>query len=237
MLLLEIREFCARFTGCWNPFFWRPFRSVRRILKKEPCQICVSESATNVDRLYLKTFSHPLLNLGLLEFLAVLKIQKVAGLDYFVCVLFGRNIESLRDNTPWTTPCICHAICVEGCMALAAATAVFHGIDPKTSFLICEGLLFAWWMCGIYTGLARQSLQKKYHLKNSPRDPCRVHRCMHWCALCQEHREMKGRLSDNFVMPMTVVNPPPVQEMSSSNENSDSSPPSGTSTNLEMQPL
>ena len=81
------------------------------------------------------------------------------------CVLFGRNIENLRDDTPWTTPCICHAICVEGGFAVAAATAVFHGIDPKTSFLICEGLLFAWWMCGIYTGLARQSLQKKYHLK------------------------------------------------------------------------
>ena len=82
------------------------------------------------------------------------------------CVLFGRNVESLRDDdTPWTTPCVCHAVCVEGGMALAAATAIFHGIDPRTSFLICEGLLFAWWMCGIYTGLVRQSLQKKYHLQ------------------------------------------------------------------------
>ncbi|MBA0609175.1 hypothetical protein Godav_021283 [Gossypium davidsonii] len=134
------------------------------------------------------------------------------------CVLFGRNIESLRDDTPWTTPCICHAICVEGGIALAVATAFVHGIEPKTTFLIYEGLLFAWWMCGIYTGLSRQSLQKKYHLK--------------------EHREMKGRLSDDFVMPMTVVNPPPVQEMTANNENQDSTPPpSGTSTNLEMQAL
>jgi Cys-rich protein (TIGR01571 family) len=84
------------------------------------------------------------------------------------CVLFGRNIESLRDDTPWTTPCVCHAVCVEGGIALAAATAVFHGINPDTPFLICEGLLFAWWMCGIYTGLVRQSLQKKYHLKVIP---------------------------------------------------------------------
>ncbi|KAK9148374.1 hypothetical protein Scep_007131 [Stephania cephalantha] len=133
------------------------------------------------------------------------------------CVLFGRNVERLRENTPWTTPCICHAIFVEGGIALAAGTAAFHGIDPRTSFLIFEGLWFTWWMCGIYTGLFRQSLQKKYHLKNSPCDPCLVHCCMHWCALCQEHREMKGRLSDNFVMPMTVVNPPPVQEMNSNN--------------------
>ncbi|KAF8412430.1 hypothetical protein HHK36_000394 [Tetracentron sinense] len=214
------------------------------------------------------------------------------------CVLFGRNVESLKEDVPWTKPCICHAIFVEGGMALAAATAVFHGVDPRTSFLICEGLLFAWWMCGIYTGLSRQSLQKKYHLKpvalctglladlmaqrhsratkilglvprknqlgitffrptqlmvvlfsvcghilptvqNSPCDPCMVHCCMHWCALCQEHREMKGRLSDNVVMPMTIVNPPPVQEMSAS-ENQEPTPSSGNGvehTTLEMQAL
>ncbi|KAF3433150.1 hypothetical protein FNV43_RR24252 [Rhamnella rubrinervis] len=162
------------------------------------------------------------------------------------CVLFGRNIESLREDTPWTTPCICHAVCIEGGLAVAAATAVLHGIiDPRTSFLICEGLLFAWWMCGIYTGLVRQSLQKKYHLKNSPCDPCMVHCCLHWCALCQEHREMKGRLSENVVMPMTIVNPPPVQEMKSADENQDSAPSTAENnnnnnnghTNLEMQPL
>ncbi|KAJ6839063.1 cell number regulator 6-like [Iris pallida] len=116
---------------------------------------------------------------------------------------------------------MCHALCIEGGIALAAAVAIFHGVDPRTSFLIGEGLLFSWWMCGIYTGLFRQSLQKKYHLKNSPCDPCAVHCCMHWCAICQEHREMKGRLADNAVMPMTVVNPPPVQEMST-NENRES---------------
>lgn len=81
------------------------------------------------------------------------------------CVQFGRNVENLRDDVPWTTPCICHAIFVEGGMAVAAATAIFYGVDPRTSFLISEGLVFAWWMCGVYTGLVRQSLQKKYHLK------------------------------------------------------------------------
>ncbi|KAJ6807455.1 cell number regulator 6-like [Iris pallida] len=129
------------------------------------------------------------------------------------CVLFGRNVERMREDIPWTKPCTCHAICIEGGIALAAVIAILHGIEPRTSFLIGEGLLFSWWMCGIYTGLFRQSLQKKYHLKNSPCDPCAVHCCMHWCAICQEHREMKGRLTDNTVMPTTVVNPPPVQEM------------------------
>lgn len=80
-------------------------------------------------------------------------------------MLFGHNVEKIQEEIPWKNACICHAICVEGGIALAAATAVFHGIDPETSVLIGEGLLFAWWMCGIYTGIFRQSLQKKYHLK------------------------------------------------------------------------
>ncbi|KAJ1430901.1 Ribonuclease H superfamily [Sesbania bispinosa] len=73
----------------------------------------------------------------------------------------------MRDDVPWSNACVCHAMCVEGGVALAAATALLHGIDPETSFLIVEGLFFTWWMCGIYTGLFRQSLQKKYHLKGT----------------------------------------------------------------------
>lgn len=81
------------------------------------------------------------------------------------CVLFGHNVERLKEDIPWTTPCACHAVFVEGGIALAVATAAFHGVDPRTSFLIGECLMFSWWMCGIYTGIFRQSLQKKYHLK------------------------------------------------------------------------
>ncbi|KAL6541731.1 Cell number regulator 6 [Orobanche gracilis] len=96
-------------------------------------------------------------------------------------------------------------------------------------------------MCGIYTGLVRQSLQNKYHLKNSPCDPCMVHCCMHWCALCQEHRELKGHLSDDTLMPMTVVNAPPIQEMNASGETHRSAPlPSANGANqvnVEMQAL
>ena len=92
----------------------------------------------------------------------------MAGLTglFCPCVLFGRNVETLHEETPWTGPCICHAIFVEGGIALATATAIFNGfIDPGTSFLIFEGLFFTWWMCGIYTGQVRQNLQKKYHLE------------------------------------------------------------------------
>lgn len=81
------------------------------------------------------------------------------------CILFGRNVESLNEEIPANTACICHGLCVEGGMVLAAVIAFVPGIDPGTSCLITEGLLFAWWMCGIYTGMARQSLQRKYHLK------------------------------------------------------------------------
>lgn len=50
---------------------------------------------------------------------------------------------------------------------------------------------------------------------------------------------MKGRLSDDVVMPMTVVNPPPVQEMKPPEENRDSAQSSAKNghTNLEMQAL
>ncbi|KAL9258366.1 Cell number regulator 6-like protein [Drosera capensis] len=159
------------------------------------------------------------------------------------CVLFGRNIESFREEIPWMNACVCHAIFVEGGIALAAATALFSGyIDPNTLRLLGEGLLFTWWICGIYNGLFREELQRKYHLQVSPCDPCLVHCCMHWCALCQEHREMKRHLSDSALMAMTVVNPPLVQKMKTDeNRPSPSSLKNGDqlpeSTNMEIQPL
>ncbi|CAK8564784.1 unnamed protein product [Lathyrus sativus] len=160
------------------------------------------------------------------------------------CVLFGRNVESLYEDATWNAPCICHAIFIEGGIALATATAILNGIiDPGTSFLIVEGLFFTWWMCGIYTGQVRQTLQKNYHLENSPADPCCVHCFLHWCALCQEHREMKGRLSDSNSSETTLVNAPPIQEMKSigekeSPESSSSSTANNSGhTSLELQAL
>lgn len=159
------------------------------------------------------------------------------------CVLFGRNVERFKEEVPWTNACICHAVCIEGGIALAAATALFNGyFDPDTLRLLGEGLLFAWWICGIYTGLFREELQRRYHLEDSPCDPCVVHCCLHWCALCQEHREMNGRLSDDAVRALTVVNPPPIQEMKAGGERGSSSS-SGNGdghnkhTNLELQPV
>ncbi|XVF22824.1 hypothetical protein REPUB_Repub12eG0204200 [Reevesia pubescens] len=161
------------------------------------------------------------------------------------CLLFGQNVETLRDDITRSDACFCHALCVEGGMVVAGATLLFHGIDPKTSFLICETLVFAWWLCGIYNGLFRQSLQKKYHLKNAPCDPCMVHCCLHWCALCQEHREMRNHLFDNTETQMTIVEPPPVQEMNSddqkqepasSSSSSSSSSGTGERPELEIQP-
>ncbi|XP_028126206.1 fimbrin-2-like [Camellia sinensis] len=89
------------------------------------------------------------------------------GLTGLFCpfVLFGRNVENLNADISQRAACVGHIICVEGGMTFAAFTSVLNGIDPQTLFLIYEGLFFAWWMCGIYTRMARQSLQRKYHLK------------------------------------------------------------------------
>ncbi|XP_037412769.1 cell number regulator 6-like [Triticum dicoccoides] len=144
------------------------------------------------------------------------------------CVLFGRNVQALREDIPWTRPCTCHAVCVEGGIALAILTAIFHGVDPDTSILIGEGLVCSWWICSQYTGIIREKLQKKYHLENSPCDPCIVHCCFHYCANCQEHRERKGRLAENSVVPMTVVNPPTLQEMSMAENNAPTSENEGS---------
>ncbi|KAK9665684.1 hypothetical protein RND81_14G128700 [Saponaria officinalis] len=137
------------------------------------------------------------------------------------CVLFGRNVQRLREETQetvWTGPCICHGICMGGGLALAAASAFTYGIDPNLSSLLLECLYFSWITCGNYIGLVRRDLQSEYHLKNSPCNPCLVHCCcLHWCALCQEHREMKARLSLETVRSTTIVNPPPVQEMTGRN--------------------
>ncbi|KAG8092551.1 hypothetical protein GUJ93_ZPchr0012g20105 [Zizania palustris] len=142
------------------------------------------------------------------------------------CVLFGRNVEALRDNTPWTTPCTCHAVFVEGGITLTILTALF--VDPSSSLLICEGIVCSWWLCATYCGTFRQELQRKYHLKNSPCDPCLVHCCLHWCANCQEHRERKRRLEDN-ADPITIVSPPPVQEMSMAMNHPTITPQNGAS--------
>ncbi|WVZ24110.1 hypothetical protein V8G54_002654 [Vigna mungo] len=83
------------------------------------------------------------------------------------CVLFVRNVERLKEDTPWTRPCMCHDICIEGgiSLAIATATSFFPAVDPGTVCLIVEGLFFTKWICGIHTGQVRQPLQKKYHLK------------------------------------------------------------------------
>lgn len=188
------------------------------------------------------------------------------------CVLFGRNVASLNEDVPERSACISHAVCIEGGIALAIATAACNGIDPDTACLLTEGLLFAWWVCGIYTGMGRQLLQRKYHLKvtnyilnlvilnrnnqqlllnisffrvldmqDSPCDPCMVHCCLHWCAICQEHREMKNHLSDGIASEVTVINPPPRQEMKAAaaekHDQGSSSQQGGEQNNLQLQPV
>ncbi|GAB2233376.1 hypothetical protein Drorol1_Dr00002598 [Drosera rotundifolia] len=123
---------------------------------------------------------------------------------------------------PWTIPCCCHAICVEGCLAVAAATAFMNGADPNMPYQVLQCLLIAWACCANCGDISRQSLQEKYHLENTPCHPCLVHSCfcLHWCALCQEHRELSLHRPDYAISPMT---PPPVQQMCASGDPATSS--------------
>ncbi|KAK4397420.1 UNVERIFIED_CONTAM: Cell number regulator 6 [Sesamum calycinum] len=158
------------------------------------------------------------------------------------CVQFGRNVAALNDDISSERACIGHAVCIEGGIAAAAVTAAFHGvIDPDSVCLLTEGLLFAWWVCAIYTGMGRQLLQRRYHLKDSPCDPCLVHCCLHWCAICQEHREMQHHLSDFSTSDDTVVRPPEAQEMNAAAQKHENVPSSDQGddapNNLQLQPV
>ncbi|RRT48440.1 hypothetical protein B296_00053086 [Ensete ventricosum] len=75
---------------------------------------------------------------------------------------------------------------------------LFHSPDIKTISCICFVFLI---------------INLVIRLQNSPCDPCMVHCCMHWCAICQEHREMRGHLSDTLETQPSVIHPPPTQEM------------------------
>ena len=75
-------------------------------------------------------------------------------------MLFGRNTEAVM-GVPWTIPCTCHAVFVEGGIALAILflTAAFHGvITPAVSCMT------GWVVCTALTSSSREVLQKKYHL-------------------------------------------------------------------------
>uniref|UniRef100_A0A8I6W6C9 Cell number regulator 6 n=1 Tax=Hordeum vulgare subsp. vulgare TaxID=112509 RepID=A0A8I6W6C9_HORVV len=72
------------------------------------------------------------------------------------CVLFGRNVQALSEDIPWTLPCICHAVCVEGGIALVILTSLFHGVDPDMSIQIGESLVCGWWMCSPYTSIVHE---------------------------------------------------------------------------------
>lgn len=79
--------------------------------------------------------------------------------------------------------------------------------------------------------------------QDSPCDPCAVHCCFHWCAVCQEHREMKLHLAES--VEDTMTSPPRVQEMntiekdesisSSSSYSSSTRQDSEDSKNMELQ--
>ncbi|KAJ1692812.1 hypothetical protein LUZ63_009510 [Rhynchospora breviuscula] len=130
------------------------------------------------------------------------------------CVLYGKNLETL-EGTPWQEACSGHACFLVAGAAMMVSLATCQ-MSPDTVWCISEGLLCGWFIFSATISSGREQMQKKFHLENSPCDSCCVHALMHPCAICQEHREMKRLIIDVEKKEDTVIDPPAVQEMSTS---------------------
>ncbi|TVU31715.1 hypothetical protein EJB05_23413 [Eragrostis curvula] len=145
------------------------------------------------------------------------------------CVLFGRNAEAIR-GVPWKIPCTCHAVCIEGGIALAVltVTAAFHSVvAPGVACMIAEGLVCGWMLTATYTGFT--SLIEECHFPNElavafgivfEASSRTLHAIIPWsiavftgARIVRSIVKGKGALltRESF---QTIVNPPPVQEMS-----------------------
>ncbi|GJV68781.1 hypothetical protein Tco_1333510 [Tanacetum coccineum] len=63
------------------------------------------------------------------------------------------------------------------------------GVHGALYSILC---LFTGCQC-IYSCIYRSKLRHQYMLTEQPCNDCLVHCCCEWCALCQEHRELKYR--------------------------------------------
>lgn len=102
--------------------------------------------------------------------------------------------------------------------------------------------------CDIFvltSATAKINIRLNVDVQDAPCDPCMVHCCLHWCAICQERREMKHHLDGPTSSDATMVDPPQVQEMNATDKKkkpADKDEPSSSSsdeghTNLQLQPI
>ncbi|RXI06546.1 hypothetical protein DVH24_025682 [Malus domestica] len=120
--------------------------------------VCHGNSVANIPFVFLYDLYEISMNVVARTTVHLDSSSSLTGL-FCPCVLFGRNVESLRDHTPWNRPCICHAVCIEGGLVRQSLRKKYH--------LKLAGCLIA---------LLTAELAC---------DPCLRHCCLHWCALCQ----------------------------------------------------
>ncbi|GAQ80120.1 hypothetical protein KFL_000460310 [Klebsormidium nitens] len=92
------------------------------------------------------------------------------------CLLFAKNVEMLTGN-PSIGPCILHS----GVGAAVASVMIF--------FFGPFGLLCSCASC--YASMYRKQIRGKYGLEEAPCNDVMLHYCCHFCALCQEFRELR----------------------------------------------
>jgi len=65
-----------------------------------------------------------------------------------------------------------------------------EGIDPCLIYCLIMSVSACTLQC-LYAYSTRTDIRRKYNLVEEPCDDCVTHICCHFCALCQEHRELR----------------------------------------------
>ncbi|KAJ0048840.1 hypothetical protein Pint_16470 [Pistacia integerrima] len=94
----------------------------------------------------------------------------------FPCVTFGQVAEMVDEGN---IAC-CTSITLYMGMCLAIGLGI--GLCCKWKYGLCK-----------QTADYRTKLRKKFNLPQSPAPDWAAHLCCHWCALCQEYRELQSR--------------------------------------------
>lgn len=120
------------------------------------------------------------------------------------CYILGKNAELLGSGT-FAGPCLAHCIswALVNTICCFATSGVLLGLP---------GCFMSCYACGY-----RRSLRAKYNLEEAPCGDCATHFFCHFCAICQEYREIRERGSNPPDMKMAITDAPLTQTMESAN--------------------
>jgi Cys-rich protein (TIGR01571 family) len=115
------------------------------------------------------------------------------------CLLFAKNVEMLTGNQS-LGPCVLHC----GVGGLVASVMVFL-FGPLG--LLCN-------CASCYASMYRKQIREKYGLEEAPCNDLLLHYCCHFCALCQEFRELREAGASTGAYYGTPLEPPVRQTIS-----------------------